>query len=84
MTPALLGTFVILLANALGDYATLFALTPGNYNIIPIRISALVAGDLDIDPYLASALGMVLVAIMVLITLAHQLLVRRSYSRARP
>lgn len=84
LTPALLGTFVILLANALGAYATLFALTTGNYNIIPIRISALVAGDLDLDPYLASALGMVLVALMVLITLAHQLLVRRSYIRARP
>ncbi|AHF74871.1 binding-protein-dependent transport systems inner membrane component [Candidatus Sodalis pierantonius str. SOPE] len=84
LTPALLGTFVILLANALGAYATLFALTTSNYNIIPIRISALVAGDLDLDPYLVSALGMVLVALMVLITLAHQLLVRRSYIRARP
>lgn len=81
LTPALLGTFLILLANALGAYATLFALTTGNYNIIPIRISALVAGDLDLDPHLASALGMVLVALMVLITLVHQLLVRRSYIR---
>lgn len=80
LIPVLLGIFVILLANALGAYATLFALTTGNYNIIPIHISALVAGDLD--PHLASTLGMVLVALMVLITLVHQLLVRRRYIRA--
>ena len=39
-----MGTFVILLANALGAYATVYALTTGNFNVIPIRISALVAG----------------------------------------
>lgn len=45
LTPALLGTFVILLANALGAYATVYSLTTGNFNVIPIRIGALVAGD---------------------------------------
>lgn len=44
LAPALMGTFVILLANALGAYATVYALTTGNFNVIPIRISALVAG----------------------------------------
>lgn len=36
LTPALLGTFVILLANALGAYATVYALTTGNFNVLPI------------------------------------------------
>lgn len=83
LAPALLGTFVILLANALGAYATIFALTSGNFNIIPIRISALVAGDLELDPNMASALGMFLVLLMVFITLIHHWVMRRSYSRVR-
>lgn len=83
LAPALMGTFVILLANALGAYATVYALTTGNFNVIPIRISGLVAGDISLDPNLASALAMLLVAMMALITLIHQWLLRRSYTRAR-
>lgn len=78
-----MGTFVILLANALGAYATVYALTTGNFNVIPIRISGLVAGDISLDPNLASALAMLLVVMMALITLIHQWLLRRSYTRAR-
>jgi len=35
LTPALLGTFVILLANALGAYATVYALTPATSTYCP-------------------------------------------------
>ncbi|WP_027710984.1 ABC transporter permease [Dickeya chrysanthemi] len=80
LTPALLGTFVILLANALGAYATLYALTTGNFNVVPIRIASLVSGDITLDPNLGSALSMLLVLLMALITLAHQWLLRRSYT----
>ncbi|MBA1205286.1 ABC transporter permease subunit [Pseudomonas capeferrum] len=79
LTPALLGTFVILLANALGAYATVYALTTGNFNVLTIRIAALVAGDITLDPNLASALAMVLVGLMTLVTVVHQGLLRRSY-----
>jgi len=79
LTPALLGTFVILLANALGAYATVYSLTTGNFNVVPIRIAGLVSGDVFLDPNMASALAMVLVGLMTLITLAHQWLLRRSY-----
>ncbi|MEI7346874.1 ABC transporter permease [Dickeya chrysanthemi] len=82
LTPALLGTFVILLANALGAYATLYALTTGNFNVVPIRIASLVSGDITLDPNLGSALSMLLVLLMALITVAHQWLLRRSYSYA--
>ncbi|MFZ1873080.1 MAG: hypothetical protein WAU54_09925 [Chania sp.] len=75
--------FVILLANALGAYATVYALTTGNFNVIPIRISALVAGDISLDPNLASALAMMLVVMMGFITVVHQWLLRRSYLNAR-
>lgn len=83
MTPALLGTFVILLANALGAYATVYALTTGNFNVLPIRIAALVAGDISLDPNLASALAMILVGLMTLVTVIHQWLLKRSYHVAR-
>jgi putative spermidine/putrescine transport system permease protein len=79
LMPALLGTFVILLANALGAYATVYALTTGNFNVLPIRIAALVAGDISLDPNLASALAMVLVGLMTLVTVVHQWLLKRSY-----
>ncbi|QXH52841.1 ABC transporter permease subunit [Pseudomonas fakonensis] len=79
LTPALLGTFVILLANALGAYATVYALTTGNFNVLPIRIAALVAGDITLDPNLASALAMVLVGLMTVVTVVHQWLLKRSY-----
>lgn len=81
--PALLGTFVILLANALGAYATIYALTTGNFNVVPVRIAALVSGDISLDPNTGSALAMLLVAIMALITLVQQYLVRRSYLNAK-
>ncbi|QCP53734.1 ABC transporter permease subunit [Trinickia violacea] len=83
LTPALLGTFVILFANALGAYATVYALTTGNYNVLPIRISSLVAGDTSLDPNMASALAMVLVGLMTIVTIAHQWLLKRSYHVAR-
>lgn len=81
--PALLGTFVILLANALGAYATIYALTTGNFNVVPVRIAALVAGDISLDPNTGSALAMLLVLLMGLITAVQQYLIRRSYLNAR-
>jgi putative spermidine/putrescine transport system permease protein len=83
LTPALLGTFVILLANALGAYATVYALTTGNFNVLPIRIASLVAGDIFLDPNMASALAMVLVGLMTLVTVVHQWILRRSYHVTR-
>jgi len=83
LMPALLGTFVILLANALGAYATVYALTTGNFNVLPIRIAAMVAGDISLDPNLASALAIILVAMMALVTVVHQWILRRSYHGRR-
>jgi putative spermidine/putrescine transport system permease protein len=83
LAPALLGTFVILLANALGAYATVYALTTGNFNMLPIRIAAMVAGDITLDPNMGSALAMVLVGLMLVVTAAQQWLLKRSYHVAR-
>ena len=77
LAPALLGTFIILFANALGAYATAYALTNGNFNILPIRISSLIAGNLTLEPNMAAALALVLVSLMMMMTLIHQYLLRR-------
>ncbi|MDB6145126.1 MAG: transporter permease [Pseudomonas sp.] len=83
LTPALIGTFVILLANALGAYATVYALTTGNFNVLPIRIAAMVSGDISLDPNMASALAVILVGLMTLVTIVHQWLLKRSYHVSR-
>ena len=79
LSPALLGTFVILLANALGAYATVYYLTTGNFNMLPIRIAGLVSGDISLNPDLASALAMVLVGLMAVITVTHHLLLKKRH-----
>lgn len=77
LAPAIISVFVVLFANALGAYATIYALSAGNFNLIPIRIAALIAGDINLDPYLASALSIFLVAIMAVVTLIGNFLSKR-------
>ena len=76
LRPSVLCTLIILFANAMGTYATAFALTSGSYNLMTIRIGHLIAGDLFLDPWLASALSMYLVGILFTITLFNEYLIR--------
>ncbi len=82
LAPALLGTFIILFANAIGAYASVYALTTGNYNMITIRIASLVSGDLFLEPNLAAAISVLLMALLALVTAVNQWLVSRSYRHA--
>lgn len=70
--PSILGTFSILFANAMGAYSTAVALTSGNYNLLSIRIAALISGDMYLNPELASALGIMLGAIVVFTNLVNE------------
>lgn len=79
LLPAILGTFVLMLANALGAYASAYALMTSNYNLVTIRISSLVAGDISLEPNLAAALSLLLIVILVGVAMANQLLIKRSY-----
>lgn len=78
LSPAILGTFIILIANAIGAYASVYALTTGNYNVITIRIASLVSGDIFLEPNLAAAISVLLMALLAFITLVNQFLIRRS------
>ncbi|ANU38893.1 ABC transporter permease subunit [Vibrio scophthalmi] len=80
LSPALLGTFIILIANAIGAYASVYALTSGNYNVITIRIASLVSGDLFLEPNLAAAISVVLMAMLAFITVINQWLISKSYA----
>ncbi|EJW8989395.1 ABC transporter permease [Campylobacter coli] len=68
LAPVLFGVFVILFANAFGAYATIYALSSGNFNVTPVRIAALIAGDINLDPYMASALSIIITIIMLVVT----------------
>lgn len=82
MLPALAGTFTILFANAMGAYASAYALTVGNYNLITIRIGQLVVGDIFFQPNLAAALSVLLILILGFVTALYRFLIRRSYHAA--
>ncbi|EFG9152734.1 ABC transporter permease subunit [Escherichia coli] len=61
--PSLLGTMLLLFANAFGAIATAYALTGSSLNIVPILLYAQMRGDVLNDPHLGYALafGMIVV-----------------------
>lgn len=60
LMPAVFGTIGILFANAMGAYATAYALVGGNYNLLAIRIGSLVSGDVVNQPQLGNALAVIM------------------------
>lgn len=76
--PSVAGTFAILFANAMGAYASAYALTGSSYNLAAIRIGNLLSGDIFANPELASAIAVVLGAIMVTSMLLSEWLTKRT------
>lgn len=69
LTPALLGTMILLFGNAFGAYATAYALTGGTIQLVTIQIGAQITGDVLNNENLgyAMAVGMVIVMAVSLI-----------------
>lgn len=65
MLPGIVGTFSILFANAMGAYASAYALTGSSFNLAAIRIGTLLSGDIFAQPELASAIAVLLGATMI-------------------
>lgn len=65
MLPGIVGTFSVLFANAMGAYASAYALTSSSYNLVAIRIGSLIQGDIFAQPELASAIAVILAVTMV-------------------
>ena len=78
LLPTLLGTTILLFANAFGAYATAFALTGGTINLVTILIGSQMRGDVLRNPGLGYALAVGMVAIMAVSITAYTLLQRRS------
>jgi putative spermidine/putrescine transport system permease protein len=76
--PGVIGTFTILFANALGAYASAYALTGSNYNLAAIRIGALIQGDIFAQPELASAIAVLLGIVMVVGMLLNEWLIKKT------
>jgi putative spermidine/putrescine transport system permease protein len=83
LAPAILGTFILLFANAIGAYASAYALTQGNLNLITVRIASLVSGDIFLERNLAAALSMLLMLMLLLVTAVNQWLLKRRSRHAR-
>jgi putative spermidine/putrescine transport system permease protein len=80
LSPALLGTGVLLFGNAFGAYATAFALTSGTLNLVPIQIGAEIRGDVLHNPNLGYALALGMIVIMA-VSIAISMLLQRRTSR---
>lgn len=68
----------LLFASGLGAYATAWAMTGGTLSLLTIQIAFEVNGDISYDPGKASALSLILAALMAVSILAAQLFSRRA------
>lgn len=77
LLPSIAGIFSILFANAMGAYATAYALVGSNYNLLSLQIASLVASDVTLKPQLGSALGVLLASTMIVAMWFNQRMMRR-------
>jgi len=78
LAPSLLGSFLLLFANAFGAYATAWTLTGPDVYLVTVQIAALVRGEVQLDPALADALALLSIAIMAICVAGYQLLTGRA------
>lgn len=78
MLPGIVGTFSVLFANAMGAYASAYALTGSNYNLVAIRIGALLSGDIFAQPELASAIAVLLGVTMIIAMLLSEWSIKKT------
>jgi putative spermidine/putrescine transport system permease protein len=64
LAPSLIEVGVLLFANAAAAYATPFALAGSNANVLAVRLTALVSGDLFADTRLPALLALVLFVVL--------------------
>lgn len=64
LAPAVFAGFVLLFANAFGAFATAYTLVGSDLDLATLQIAFLISGDVRHDPALASAMAVVMLAIM--------------------
>jgi putative spermidine/putrescine transport system permease protein len=83
LAPSLVGSFLLLFANAFGAYATAWTLTGPDVNLVTVQIAALARGEVQFDPALADALALVSVGVMAVCVVGYRWLATRPW-RAVP
>ncbi len=78
LLPSLLGTILLLFGNAFGAYATAYALTGGQLDLITIQIGAQIRGDVLRNPNLGYAMALGMVVIMAICIVGYIWLQRLS------
>lgn len=78
LTPAILGTMILLFGNSFGAQATAYALTGGQLNLVTLLIGRQMTSDVLHNPNLGFALAMGMVAIMGVTILVYLWLQRRA------
>ena len=69
--PSILGTTLLLFANAFGAIATAYSLTGSTFNIVPIQLYAQIRGDVLHNPNLGYALALGMIVITGITTLLY-------------
>lgn len=77
LLPNIIETFIILFANAMGTYETMYALTGNNFISIPIVIGSLIDGSLNANVPLACALATIFAAVMAILVLVGNRIINR-------
>jgi len=78
LTPAFLGAFLLLFGNAFGAYATAYALTSGQINLVTMVIGQQISGDALHDAGLGNALALGMIAVMTVCIALYTVLQRRA------
>ena len=78
LLPSLLGAVVLLFGNAFGAYATAYALTSGQFRLVPVLIGQVKIGNVLSDPHYGDALALGMVIVLSFTMLAYGFLQRRA------
>ena len=78
LTPAFLGAFLLLFGNAFGAYATAYALTSGQINLVTMVIGQQISGDALHDAGLGNALALGMIVVMTACITLYTVLQRRA------
>jgi putative spermidine/putrescine transport system permease protein len=78
LAPSFLGALVLLFGNAFAAQATAYALTSGGYDIVPLRITSVLNGNVVSDPHLGQALALGMIVVIAVAVLIYLPLQRRA------
>lgn len=78
LAPSVLGSFLLLFANAFGTLATVIALTGSNFSVVPIVLYQQIRGNVLYNPNLGYALALGMILIMAVSNLLYLLLRARA------